>query len=582
MSPRIRPPSYRWVEVFGVLAALLCATLVWSFLRGMRTEGAPLSALLSDVKLTRYYLPGVEQEWIESGFDETYLVSPLGPLPCSEGLDLPSSMRSDVRAAFRSVRQERPDEAIAILAGISTRHWLPPLAAGTLKARDGDIAQAQLLLQSYLNFETVDSRLQRILASSRRDEAWSAPSSDEIRGLIYIQHALASIQIDYQRHDNNFWANVKNPIGCAKQLALRGELSDVKSMPTYSKLAILPPGCTNAAGALTTYDLYNNLLVAYLRSPDHHNTEGRQNYEFRRTYSDPPDSNPLLAVLGKARIELIPEREHWVWAISNAERILRWSPMAPQDARLSYNLAALLDSALAVGPPEAAPALVLRRDALLEAAIGQQQRLDDGQRRQLALGVTRLELFDASRRGRSPERTLEAPAGLTADQAAVADAVAFSIARRQEPSLLAGVAAAGAGEAREALGERAAAWLSASRSEVAATVARRALTEDPAAPADDPRAVATAARGLLDDDDLVPPELEQLEEQLGGLTRWLMRPAGRRTLFALQLVAAAVSGALVWLASRWLALQLRRRKSLLTSFYRQEAIAQRTRTRGAR
>ena len=581
MRPKVRQPSSRWIEILGILAALLCAVVVWGSLRRTKPQVTLRPDLFSGAILTSDYLPELEQEWIESAFPPIELVSPVGSLPCPDQLDLPSSMRSDVDAAFRSLQQGRSAQALAKLSGVR-RHWLPALVVGTLKARDGSVSEAQLILQEYLNFDSVNDREKQILASSRRDEVWSVVSSDEIRGLIYIRHALASIQIAYRRPDNNLLANVRNPIGHAKQLALRGEIGDVQSMPTYSELAIPPPGCSDVAQSLTTYDLYNNLLVAYIRSPNYHHADGRGSKEFQRKYHDSPSSNPLLAVLNKARIEVIPEREHWVWAISNAERILRWSSRVPQDARLSYNLAALLDSALAVGPREVRPALVERRDVLLAAAISQRQRIADDQQ-QLALGNIRLQLFDASRQGRSPALTLQAEAGLTADQMATLDAVGFSIAQRQNPTMLAG-AATTRGGAREALGERAPPWLGAVRSEVATTLARRAKNEEEAGSTQEVRAIVLAARELLEDGDREPPELIQLEESLAGWRHWLSRSAlaGRGLLFALPLVIAAGSGFCVWLASRWLGLQLRRRESLMASFYRREAIAQRTQNRGRR
>ncbi len=576
MRIQIKRPDVPVARLLAFVLPLVAGLMVlYAMLRVLPHAGDP-AALLRGARLLAERTPVVEVGWIEEAFPPRYLTSPPGALPCASRTNAPRRTRAAVETALVEARRGETQVAMDRLQRLGDRHWLPPLVLGLLLLD----SQTEAAQAEFAQTENV-SRSQLVLVRAVERQG-IRPSDNEqtLRAQIYLMQATAFLQIEHDRADDNLFTYVKNPIGFTKLLVQRGRLADVQSMPTWSQLEIAPPGCPpGTRGALSTYDLYNNLLVAYLKSPDYEETQSERDDEFKRTYRDSPVSNPLLMVLREVQQDLTGG-ENWVWAISNAERILRWNPASPNDARLSYNLAALLDSALPHTPDAARASLLQRRDDLHQAALDLRDQLQAGERAELVVGLLRLDLLRAARQSRQPDALLLDAATLTSAQQRTADQLLAALARRIHPEQLASTfTQAGRTDASHTqvgveLGERATDWLAALRWDTASTLGQIGL--DRREELDSAQLLTYAQTGYaLLDGQTAPPALAELRGLVDDWRRWLLPDSVRLAWQILATVLALAVFLLLWRELHWIAVLLRRRKALLTSFYRLEADAQR-------
>jgi hypothetical protein len=546
-------------------------------LRAARPEVLDLGRLLSDSPVVTRHTEAVERSWIDDAFQEGYLPAPPATPPCPGGLRfVPESERRRVAAAMAAGGNETVDR-LRVLVEERPASWLAALALGNRLLQEDRIGLGQEVLGTYLRRPETGSAVRKALNAAAAGTAWTGPSSEEVLGLIHLLHADGYAQIQQNLAGPELWTSLKNPIGCAKLLSLRGALGEVAGLSTAWKLPLPAPGCEASDDALSTYDLYNNLIVGYLETREFSESDERRSREFDRSYRDPPRENPLQAVLERVVRERNPEREYWVWAVSNAERLLRarrWERAEPlSDPRLAVNLAQLMESALPMAPEAAVEPLEEEVSVLTEAAWQARDGISPSRRHAFAPALSRMVLIDAARGGGVRTLPPDLARHLSEEQAAVAAAVAAAAALRADPGAWAEAIRSRPDELLAPLGEWRGAWLSASRRDLAASVALRGR----GAEAEERRKWARRASGLLDTWDEDPEELDQIQEGLGLL--WRLPLLRILTSLPAMVLAALLAGSAAWAVGWFLALQLRRRKSLFTSFYRLEARQQLRRNR---
>lgn len=573
-----RPRNPLLVALPWALAAAAAAGC-YVLVRELDVEPLDLKEVLPTLALRTAYVEAQERGWIADVFPEQYLAAPVSDLPCASGIQAARPLTLRISEALAWVEEGRLDDAVAELGELDRENpanWVPALALGMVLARAGRLAEAEAALASLYERRTMQATVQQAIEAAARGRPYSGPPTEEVRGAIHLLHAYGYVLIETHRGGDELWPVLRGPIGCSKLLALRGATDRMRRLPTWAEHRLAAPGCGLTEHSLTTLDLYNDLIVGYLEHPDFRSEPGRRQRELARADDDPPHENPLLAVMRAVAAdfpsERFPaEREHWLWALSNAERLLeqRRESSAEEigNVRLAYNLAALMESALPASPPPAREALRRRKNALLAVAFAGRAGVLPRQRPALALGLARLELLEAVRSGTFKAPPEELLSDLDGRQTEVVKALEVALAQRRDAEKwLAHVDAPGA-VIRQALGQRTAAWLAASRRDFSATLALAAAGQPP----EKRPWWARWARGVLEPPDRKPAELAALEKEIGFW--WRVSPNRLLTSPPAAAMLAALAGALTWIAGTWLAVQLARRRDLVTSFYRLEARA---------
>jgi hypothetical protein len=599
-----------------VALAVLIATVLLARRAAPSAEGVlPLPA--GPPAVTRA-LTALERAWVDSDLPATYVVaSHPQPLWCPEALVPPRrwswqrrSWQADVLAAWR----RRDTQALIRARDEHRREWLPALALADRRLRERDLDAAEAAF-THLRDVALKDRLYlagraaerlRVLEDEGQPLTGTERVDDALLATIYVQHVIGSLRLERNLAGAELWDPLKRAIGSAK-LVLLVRHGDVL---TERQRALPAPGCADE-GALHTHDLYNNLIVAYLKAQDFQPNDKGRTRELARKYSartEPLAHNPWFAALrllqnqgpfaaavsnaagSSARPASVPSadaiaREARLWALSNAERILRTTqgrtPPYPDDARLCTTLAQATEAALDDLPAEAPAELLEALDphvlALTQHARVHVAQLDAAQQARAAQAWARLALLAAVRTG-AVERARQALAPGTGDwtqaQQATVALLEQTLPLRHDAQALARevlpAPADAASLARPVLPDepRAQAWRSAARSDLAASLAHAAAQ---VRARERPR-LAAQARALLQPGDDTPVELRDLENSLGVLR---LLDGHTQTLLAGTLLAL-----LAWLATRWLLLQLRARHDLFASFYRLEALARVRHERG--
>lgn len=521
-----------------------------------RLEAGELAEI--DDRVTFAHTQELEERWIGDAFEPVYLLAPVATPPCAGSVN---GLPGDVKSATARARDSEND-----LAAVHERHpnhWLPALALANLQLRNGRSVDAERVLERTYQRGIRDMLNRRYL------------SADESFGLIHYLYALGHVQLRNNSADSTyFWQLMKNPIGQIKPLANGGRTDLPPRSPTWRKHRIRAPGCSFQEDDLTSFDLYNNLLIAYQREP-FSDTKERRETEFHRDYKDPPHVNPLLAALARAKVELIATDEARVWALSNTERLLREryhvGEGPPDDARLALTMAQIMVDAEPLVPQAARDALWRQIAEVAESAAARRSDVTDREQPRLDAGVARARLL-AAVHGAPPSSAVDA-AGLTDDQRRTLRRVLLAIDQRldreRRDALLAG--APQALEAlRDGLDDGADGWLERLRRDASEALARAGLDAGP----EERVALAWTARRLLQGT-AAPESLEELNAQLGAwqhVRHWSFSPPGRATF-------AALATLLAGLVLLWFARQMILRKALFTSFYRREALERMQRKR---
>lgn len=539
MSPAL--PKSPLGTVLIVVVPVAVALAVFFLLAAGPLELSPELLGKADFVATRQ----LERGWVEDVLPADYLPTLVVETPCR--LEDPPAFAGEAFSAFRA----SDEVALADLASENSGSWLPPLLFSELLLRRGEKARA---LQVLLNF-TRGSRYKYIAENS-----YLGP--DDQRGMIHFWHRFAYLQHETSTRDPKlFWQSLKNPIGRVKILSNSGQSELPKDAPTWDEHRLRAPGCS--ATKLTSFDLYNNLLVAYLEVPGFEESERKRQVEFTRRYNDRPADNPLLAALQKAKTREIGRREGFVWAISNAERLLRDRAAngrgLPAHSHLALNLALLSSEAVQLVPELRRPFWKLIGELMEQAAGGEVSP-------EFSRGLTRLRLLRQIESGQGGPVPMPANLGQGGEASGesfaeiLARVNAATAARRDVGTTLALLK--GDGEP-EGLGPAADDWLAALRQDVAAALVAQ-LPED--ASAAERQETSRQARRILGGE-APPPGLEALEDTLPFTTRMAASLRSNTGRFLLATLAAAF----VFLLSWWLERELRYRKYLFTHFYRREA-----------
>lgn len=602
-----RPPAPLLAALPWVLA-LVAGAGAFAAVRAAAPPPAELGRLLP-ARPTAERAAAVEAGWVDEALPERYLASPPPAPPCPEGLStVPADLRRRV-AELQPAARRGDEEALAALGELARERsdsWLPSLAYAHALIAHGRLGDAERVLDQSLE-RGAGGRLNTAAKEARR-RGWRGPPREEVLAAIHLLHAAGYVKIERNRPSSPpLWRALKDPIGHTRLVA--------PGDPSWLELRLPAPGCEGGEAALTTFDLYNDLIVGYLETGEFREAAAARARELERDYRDPPEDNPLQAVLARVREDSPPEREAWVWALSNAERLLRerlWgSDLAPPDPLLAVNLAQLLESARPEAPDEALRGLDRQQAALAEAAAEGRARVPAAQREDFDGALARVALLAAIRGGTAPALPAEATAALDDEDRETVAAVRAALALRARPEAWAEAAASGEvraasapstdgsgsgergsgergsggsgtgssaargeaaavpsvePEAAEALAERAGPWLAASRADLAASLARQVR----GAPEPVREEVARTAESLLRPGDPRPPELAEIARGLG--VAWRLSPAVLATSGWAAALAALLAALVAGLVGAWIALHLRLRRSLFTSYYRLEAV----------
>jgi len=563
-------PLFKLLPWALALAAFLGTVLLF---RTSRPQAEVIGALLGSAEPVPSLVTGaVEKSWMDGQFpeEERYLLAPPGPPPCPWGVE-----------GVEPARAKGVQEAIEMGPGGIPRlrelhqqnsGWLTGLALGRLWIDQNELTKAEGLYETLLTRRTNREKIELAQLAVRENRPLTGPATPDLTAMIYLLQASGYVQILNNRSGDKIWWTLRSPLACGKVIYARENQSLIdKVVEEGYDLSLPPPGCVAAEWpSISSFDLYNNLIVAYLRTRGLHDSPENRKREFVRGYKDPPDKNPLFTILQKemAEIDQNPEGESWVWAISNAERLLRDRLRAradgyPKSARLGLTVASLMESAVERTPPEALPALLRQERELLRIARTERDEVGPAQYAAFDRGLARLLVVTASRDGREADLDEQIAASLSPEQGSAIALVRLAQSRRKDPAVWAALALEGPDqEVVEKLGKRIEAWRAASRSDLAAAVARLGIGEDKVTQ----RRLLDTADAILELRDTVPPELSALRDQVGISWRiWsLLRSRIGAWLFAAGIAFVA------WLLGVWLALQLRLRKELFTSFYRSE------------
>jgi hypothetical protein len=394
----------------------------------------------------------------------------------------------------------------------------------------------------------------------------TAQSDATVLAAVHLLYMDGILRLTTGKYSSDaLWDSLKRPIAILNLLSRRGLIGYQPNDPRTRKQPIPTPGCAAEDGSeLTTYALYNNLIVGYLTAKNFSATRAQRERECRRSYRNQPlDQNPLFAVLQHyCRSDQV--EEYRIWAISNAEQLLEKAP-EPPDLIVSFTLALLTDSARQRGqPPQALKALKKKRDALFLVALREWKTAPPAYKKILAPNLVGLTASTAGQQdGFTPLPSIEFY--LTDVQAQVIKATHFTTQLRDgDSTLLFKQPEQLKPQIGQTLGEaRADPWLKAAAQDFAAALKRYA---DAKHMSDDERtSLYQAVRNSL------PPEAISPVLKSGFLSPLLSWVKSDRLIYAICITFATFCAFGVWLLGRWLEIQLCEWKALFTSFYRIEA-----------
>ncbi len=577
MKRPIRFPDRVWFLSALALTVVIALAAGWWFysrqiakrsIEGALTDGAREE--LAALQMPAVRTAEVERGWVSEGFSSEYLVAPVGPMPCPAVADaVPPYQRNTIREAIAAATQSDEDVRIEQLAAISD-------------SASGNLLVAQMLATALIEagrYPEAERVLTQALERSQEDETiiraarvnTSLDLDDRaVSTVIHVHHALGVARLS-QSSSEPPWVSLKNVIGSVKPLARRRLLGTTKGEPAWSRLRIAAPGCTPGSNtrALSTYDLFNNLVVGYMRGKFTGTARDRGNEFSRRKKTYPSGVHRLLlAQVDRARADEW-QNEAQLWALSNVEQVLDFR--MPDDARLAFNSVQIIDWWTA---PERCPAdvctaelkseIAKTRDQLVEQ-IFRRRNVDDEQRGPFARGAVRMLATSSLDRARVADAARAMREWLPpAERGTLDDLLNADAARRALPRYL--FAPQSEEEEKEGeeppfakLGPRADKWRAAAMTDVAAVAAKWAAQRPP----NEQRAALIAIRHLLRGAD-APQELKDLEQHRSWLDRLRMRAVASRVWWAL---IATLIAALVWLVLVWILVHVREALLLRVSLY---------------
>lgn len=547
----IRPPHMpddRWVWL-AVLGSLVIAALGGYAFHRYQVRARSIGALSEGTRDELAALPvpsrataELERTWVADGFTTGFLVAPVGPMPCAEGIT-------------------NDEEQLAALHDARSDDLLIALALATTLIENGRFAEAEQVTARALDRTNDD---ERVIAAARAAGSTLDLSDASVSTVIHLHHALGVARLSQSSTDPP-WISLKNVIGSVTAMSRRRLMAGAttRGQAAASRLLIDAPGCTGKA-TLSSYDLFNNLIVAYMRGT-FVGTEGLRAREFSRAPKNYPSAlhRLLVAQVERARANEWKD-EAQLWALSNVEQVLDWR--LPDDARLAINSVQVIDWWTApercpkeICTPELMNGLQSIRGSLIEQAV-RRRNVAPEQRQEFARAATRL--MASIDRTRVAEHATAMREWLEPKEArALDDLLAADAARAELPRWLFTPDAA-AEPPYAKLGARADRWYAAARTDLVAAAAEWAK----ARPAAEQRRIIVALHQFLGGA-ATPDELTRLENNFAWNQRMQMRLSATRWIWT---VLAVLLAAFVWLVLVWIIAHVRERRLLRVSLYNVE------------
>jgi len=337
-------------HIWFYFTMMIITILVFVFGFGLLEKGPQIETGTVEISFKKALK--IERNWIDKVFPQLdYLLAPVSPLPCIKIKGIARAIRQKTQKALDFENAGDFQRAKQILSG--SKHWLPVLTLVILSAKHNKEQDALQFLEKYLkaNWKKLKNSKQRTTRSA----------------LIHLGYMYGWLRIKTGRYFGNYdllWGSLKRPIGVSTFFIER---------PTTRNQSIPKPGGCSGAHKLTSYALYNNLIVAYMKTKNFNATRQERNRECRRSAtwreSQTFEEKPLLFVMKK----LCPSNnieEYWIWALTNAESLFK-QELEPQDSLLNINLMLLIDSIIQRGDQtvEVQKALSQKRELLRRLSL---------------------------------------------------------------------------------------------------------------------------------------------------------------------------------------------------------------------
>lgn len=581
---KLRSPDRGWFS--GTLATVVVLALVagWTFytrqvgrrsIEGALTDGAreELAALaIPAVKMAE-----IERGWVSEESSSDSLIAPVGPMPCSSvTTKLPARERrvaTDAMIAATIPDADARVEQLAVISDNSPDNLLLAQMLSTTLIEMGRFPEAERVLTRALDHTGNDEAIIRAARAS------SSIDLDDVSlsTVIHVHHALGVARLSESSSEPP-WVSLKNVIGSVKPLSQRRLLGTTRGEPAWSRLLIAAPGCGESGGArpsLSSYDLFNNLVVGYMRGKYTATTQDRDR-EFGRPRKNYQSALHKLLFIQLERAKANDwQNEAQLWALSNVERIVDWR--MPDDARLAFNAVQVIDWWTAsarcpadVCPPEVIADVQKVRDQLIEQAL-RRRNVSEEQRGAFARGAVRLLATSSLDRARVADAVGSMRDWLPPAERGVLEALlAADAARRalprwlfasniEEETALAGGEAEPEAPPYAKLGTRSDRWYEAALTDATAVVARWASQRSPK----EQRAALVAVRQLLGSAE-APPELIALEAQQSFLDRLHLRIMSSKIFWA---ILGICIGGVVAFVLLWIVVHVREALLLRVSLY---------------
>lgn len=566
-----RPPRFpgqRWVQA-AVAASFVLAALAGYFFYRYEVRSRSIARLSDGAREELAALPvparataALEQTWVAEGFSSGYLVAPVGPLPCG----------GETEAILKEEDPDARIEQLASLHDTRPQDLLIALTLATQLIESGRFPEAERVATQSLDRTTND---ETIIAAARSAGSTLDLGDANVSTVIHLHHALGVARLSQSATDPP-WKSLKNVIGSVTTLSRRRLMGTTRGQPAWSRLLIAAPGCTttaaiNGKAALSSYDLFNNLIVAYMRGK-YTGTDRDRTREFGRAPKNYPSAlhKLLLAQVERARANNWQD-EAQLWALSNVEQVIDWR--FPDDARLAVNAVQVMDWWMVparcpaeICTTELADGIQPIRNQLIEQAF-RRRNVSADQRVEFSRAAVRLLASSTLDRKRVTDHALKVKEWLPPKEASVLDdLLTADAARTALPRWTFTPPAEGEGEATEPpyakLGARGERWRQAAMTDLAAAAARWAATRPPA----DQRHALIAIRQLLGTAE-APAELVALEGRRSWTDRLRLRLSASKWFWA---IVATLIAAFLWLAAVWVIAHLREQQLLRVSLYNVE------------
>jgi hypothetical protein len=573
----VRSPDRLWFGASVVAALLLAALLgVAFYFNRVRATGV---ASLSDTareELASLAVPArataaIEQKWVaDDGFTSELLTAPAGPQPCEQCADVvPPLERPAVLEGLAALREPDPDVRIEQLANVNDTAR-GNLIIGQMLATElieaGRYPEAERVITQALDSTNAD---ETIIAAARVSSTLDLDDVG-VSNIIHLHHALGVARLS-QSSSEPPWISLKNVIGSVKPLVRRRLMGTTRDQPVWSRLLIAAPGCPERGGgakpALSTYDLYDNLIVGYMRGKftGDDAVRAREFGRPRKTYPSKLHAL-LLAQVVRAR-QNGWQNEAQLWALSNVEQVIDFR--MPDDARLALACVQVIDWWTQKGrcPAEVCTEELLGgirsiRNELIEQAFKRRNVVPE-QRTAFARSMVGLLASSTLDRARVRDAATAMRDWLAPkDRRTLDDLLAADAARSALPSWLFAPREPDAESPQAKLGARGERWYSAALTDVAAAASKWAASR----PVAEQRRALIAIRQVLGTAS-APSELTALEQQRSFSDRLLLRVLASKAFWAF---VALLLATLVWLVLLWMLVHLREWWLLRVSLYNVE------------